>query len=461
MEGNRDDFGTVTASKTYMQLWKPYLCRMTTAGILEKIGIKQLNEMQEAMLKAAEKPGDIVLLSPTGSGKTLGFLLPLLQTLDPEKTGLQALIITPTRELALQIESVFRAMGTAFNVNTVYGGHSIRVEQNNFSGSPAVVIGTPGRLNDHLKRGNLDLSAVKTLVLDEFDKSLEMGFQEEMTLLIQELKTVSRRLLTSATDIETIPEFTGIANPTRLVFGTDAKSRLQVHQVVSPDADKLDTLLDLLCNLTPGRVIIFSNHRESCERISDFLYQSGIVNVLFHGGLEQDDRERALIKFRNGSAFHLVATDLAARGLDIPEISHVIHYQLPLTEDAFIHRNGRTARQSASGQAILIRSEKESLPEYIGEELPMLPIKPYEPLPEEPQWVTLYFGGGKKDKINKMDIVGFLSKVGMLEKDEIGIVTVLDHSSFAAVPVWKKEELLPLIRNQKIKGKKPKIGLAR
>lgn len=434
---------------------------MTTAGILEKLGIAQLNPMQEAMLSATEQPGDVVLLSPTGSGKTLGFLLPLLRTLDPGTTAIQALIITPTRELALQIESVFRAMGTPFNVNTVYGGHSLRVEQNNFSGSPAVVVGTPGRLNDHLKRGNLDLSKVQTLVLDEFDKSLEMGFQEEMTVLIRELKTVNRRLLTSATDLETIPEFTGITNPEKLVFGTDVRSRLQLHQVISPDVDKLDTLLDLLCNLSTGRVIIFSNHRDSCERISDFLWQSGVVNVIFHGGLEQDDRERALIKFRNGSAFHLVATDLAARGLDIPEISHVVHYQMPLTEDAFIHRNGRTARQSASGQAILIRTEKEQLPDYIAEAPETLELNAYEPLPEMPQWATLYFGGGKKDKINKMDIVGFLSKVGLLEKDEIGIVTVLDHSSFAAIPVVKKEELLPLIRGQKIKGKKPKIGLAR
>lgn len=434
---------------------------MTTTGILEKLGIAQLNPMQETMLQATEQKGDIVLLSPTGSGKTLGFLLPLVRSLDPEVTTLQALIITPTRELALQIESVFRKMGTPFGINTVYGGHSLRVEQNNFSGEPAVVIGTPGRLNDHLKRGNLDLRNVQTLVLDEFDKSLEMGFQDEMATLIRELPAVRQRLLISATNLEVIPEFTGITNPVRLEFGQDTTPRLTLQKVLSPDADKLETLLDLLCNLSPGRVMIFSNHRESTERISDFLSQSGIVNAVFHGGLEQDERERALIKFRNGSTFHLVTTDLAARGLDIPEISHVIHYQLPLTEDAFIHRNGRTARQTASGNAILLLTEKEQLPDYLPEEPELVKLDKYAPLPEEPQWVTLYFGGGKKDKINKMDIVGFLSKVGQLEKDDIGLVTVLDHSSFAAISVYRASETLPLIRNQKIKGKKPKIGLAR
>ena len=431
------------------------------SAALKNLGIASMNEMQQAALEASAQPNDLILLSPTGSGKTLGFLLPLLNTLDPDKKAVQALIITPTRELAIQIESVFRGMGTAFKVNATYGGHSIRVEENNFSQAPAVLVGTPGRIVDHLNRRNIDLSYVKTLVLDEFDKSLEMGFQEDMGAIIQKLGSVKKRMLISATDLEVIPEFTRISNPVKLSFLTGVNTQLTLKKVLSPDTDKLYTLRTLLCNLTSEPTLIFCNHRESVERISDFLSESGITNVFFHGGLEQDQRERTLIKFRNGSANYMVTTDLAARGLDIPDIQHVIHYQAPLTEDAFIHRNGRTARQTASGTAYLLLSQNEQQPEYIDDRPEIMKLNDDKPLPHNPQWTTLYFSGGKKDKINKIDLVGFLSKVGALEKHDIGLIIVQDYSSFAAVSMRKSAQLMAKIRNEKVKGKKLKIAIAK
>lgn len=428
---------------------------------LQRLKIEALNPMQEAALEAASSNDQVVLLAPTGSGKTLGFLLPLLELLDPTVGEIQALIITPTRELALQIEQVFRGMGTAFKVNVTYGGHSIKIEKNNFSEPPALLIGTPGRIVDHLNRKHLDLSHVKTLVLDEFDKSLEMGFQEDMTAIIQRLNGIQKRMLVSATNLEVIPKFTGIDTPKTVNFLTTENTQLTLHKIVSEDTEKLYSLVHLLCNLSAEPTLIFCNHRDTVERISEFMDSAEIENVYFHGGLEQDERERALIKFRNGSSHYFVTTDLAARGLDIPNIQHVIHYQLPHTEDVFIHRNGRTARQSASGNAYLVVSTKEQLPVYLDQKIPTLKLSEDESLPPAPKWKTIYFGGGKKDKINKVDVVGFLSKIGQLKPDEIGLITVLDHSCLVAVSAKKINQTLNQVRDAKIKGKKVKIGVAR
>ena len=430
-------------------------------ALLQRLGIEQLNPMQEKVLEVAATNDQLVVLAPTGSGKTLGFLLPLLKNLQPEVTGVQALVITPTRELALQIEQVFRAMGTEFKVNTTYGGHSMKIEKNNFSEPPALLIGTPGRIVDHLNRGNLDLSGVRTLVLDEFDKSLEMGFQEDMTIILKQLKRVRNRMLVSATNLETIPAFTDISNPVTVDFLTTETRGLSLHKIVTDDTEKLYSLVHLLCNLSAESTLIFCNHRETVERVSEFMASADIANVFFHGGLEQDERERSLIKFRNGSAHYLVTTDLAARGLDIPNIQHVIHYQLPHTEDVFIHRNGRTARQSATGNAYLVMAKTDRQPDYLTEAVPELQLSEDCPLPDAPIWKTIYIGGGKKDKINKIDVVGFLSKIGQLKQDDIGLITVLDHSCLVAVKAKKANQVVAEIRDQKIKGKKVKMGIAR
>lgn len=429
--------------------------------ILQKLKIASLNEMQEACIASFQKSDNSILLSPTGSGKTLAFLLSILSTLDPEKTGVQALIITPTRELALQIETVFRSMGTEFKVNSTYGGHSMRIEINNFSEPPALLIGTPGRLLDHLKRGTISVEAAETLVLDEFDKSLEMGFEADMTEITSYLKSLKKRLLVSATNLEVIPEFTKMTNPVIVnrIPGTEAVQQ-KVYSVKCAHEDKMQSLLELLCNLPSDKTIIFCNHREMVLNIHEFLLESGVHNVYYHGGMEQDDRERAIIKFKNGSSYYLVATDLAARGLDISEIQHVIHFQLPKVEAEYTHRNGRTSRQDHEGSVFVLLGEKEYLPEFIkaDEEYHIIDN---EPLPDAPLWKTIYIGGGKKDKINKVDVVGFLHKIGGLSGNDIGMITVLDKSILVSINAYEVEELVRNIRDEKIKGKRVKIGFAR
>ena len=427
---------------------------------ISNLKIEALNEMQIASIEANKGKEDCVLLSPTGSGKTLAFLLPLLGHLKENVDYVQALIVTPSRELAIQIEEVFRSLGTSFKVNSTYGGHSIKVEENNFSQAPAVLVGTPGRICDHVNRGNLDISKVKTLVLDEFDKSLEMGFQEEMGYIVGELTSLQKRMLISATEMKEIPAFTGIIDPIQLNFLTGNSTGLTLKMVISEDKDKLQTLFDLLCQNTNESTIIFCNHRDTVERISEFLDEMGVVNSFFHGGLEQADRERTMIKFRNGSSNYLVTTDLAARGLDIPEIKYIIHYHMPPKEDAFTHRNGRTARMSATGTSFLLMSRDEQLPDYIQQKPEIVKLKDDNAMPKKPEWVTLYLSGGKKDKINKIDIVGFLSKKGKLEKFDLGLIIVQDFSSFAAVKRNKISTLLQDIQNEKVKGKKLKIEIA-
>ncbi len=437
---------------------------MMIQKVLENLKITSLNKMQLATIEAAKKPNDVILLSPTGSGKTLGFLLPVLNNLDVNKMGVQTLILVPSRELAIQIEQVFKSMSTRFKVNCCYGGHSTKTEKNNLEHPPAVLVGTPGRIAFHIRNKNFDTSTITTLVLDEFDKSLEFGFQEDMSYIIHFLKKLDKRILTSATKMEEIPDFTGVTNSIELNYLSKTPTKpqgLKLKVLNSVNKDKLDALFALICKLGNKSSLVFCNHRESVERISELLWNKSLAHGIFHGGMEQEDRERALIKFRNGSHKILITTDLASRGLDIPEIENVIHYQLPFTEDIFIHRNGRTARMNTKGTSYLILSESEKLPAFIKESPDVEVLSTHNSLPEKSEWVTLYIASGKKDKINKVDIVGLLLQKGNLKKDELGLIEVLDYSSYAAVNANKIEALVQLIKNEKIKNKKVKIEISK
>ncbi len=419
--------------------------------------------MQQAAIKATAEHKNVLLLSATGSGKTLAFLLPLISSLNPANTKTQAIIIVPSRELALQIESVFKSMGTNFKVTCCYGGHLRETEENNLKQAPALLIGTPGRLADHIRRGNITTASIETLILDEFDKSLELGFLDEMSLIIGSLPAIKKRMLTSATQAVEIPSFIGMTDPVTLDFlnDSDEETGLTVKTLLSDGKDKLETLFRLLCMLGNRSTIIFCNHRESVERTSKFLKEKDIINEFYHGALEQPERDAALCKFRNGTSNVLVTTDLASRGLDIANIRYIIHYHLPGSEDIFTHRNGRTARMDASGTAILILSPEEKLPGYIAAGVEKIELPATTVLPEKPKWSTLFIAAGKKDKVNKVDIVGFLSNKGDLKKEDIGLIEVKDFFSFAAIKKIKVSHTLQLIKEQKIKNKKVKIAVAK
>lgn len=430
--------------------------------ILSQLNISELNEMQQTFIKATQETGDLVLLSATGSGKTLAFLLPVLKNLNPELLHTQAIIITPSRELALQVEKVFKSLQSGFKVTCCYGGHLRETEERNLVEAPALIIGTPGRIADHFRRQNINPQYINTLVLDEFDKSLELGFQEEISFITSSLITLEKRFLTSATDMDIIPAFLGMDNPRKLNFlSGEIPDALAIQFVKADDNDKIQSLFNLICMLGNRPLIIFCNHREAVNRLSDLLKEKGIVNVFYHGALEQPEREAALSKFRNGSSNILVTTDLASRGLDIPHIRYIIHYHIPLNEEAFTHRNGRTARMDASGTAILILSPDEKLPSYITGEIQEIAVPVNLPIPEKPKWSTLYFSAGKKDKVNKIDIVGFLANKGHLKKEDIGLIDVSDFFSFVAIRKSKVSMVLQAIKDEKIKNKKVRISVAK
>ncbi|MFS8083005.1 MAG: DEAD/DEAH box helicase [Ginsengibacter sp.] len=431
-------------------------------NILSNLGIETLNEMQLSMEQAIKSHDEIILLSATGSGKTLAFLIAILENLEEKNDRTQALIVVPSRELAIQIEQVFKIMGTGNKITSCYGGHKREIEENNLIEPPTIIVGTSGRLCDHIRRGNITTKDIKTLVLDEFDKSLELGFQEEMEFIFSSLPSLNKKILTSATDAAEIPAFIKMANPEKIDFLTGAEeNKLAIKKLVSPDRDKLQTLFKLLCSLGNRPTIIFCNHRDAAERTAAFLKEHGIVNEFYHGGMEQLQRDNALGKFRNGTSNILVTTDLASRGLDIPFIRYIIHYQLPLTEDSYTHRNGRTARMEASGTTILILGPEENMPAYISEEVESIELPEETILPEKPKWSTLFIGAGKKNKINKVDVVGFLTNKGQLKKEDIGLIDVKDFSSFVAIRKSKMNTTLHLIKDQKIKNKKVKMEIAK
>ncbi|MEK6478739.1 DEAD/DEAH box helicase [Catalinimonas sp. 4WD22] len=427
------------------------------ADILAKLGIAQLNPMQiEAQSTIAGSP-EVVLLSPTGTGKTLAFLLPIIKALDPACDEIQCVIIVPSRELAIQIEQVMREMGTGFKVNAVYGGRTGSKDRLEIKHRPAVLIGTPGRVADHLKREAFETRDINTLVLDEFDKSLEVGFESEMKDILRLLTKVKKKVLTSATQGVAIPGFVNLKDPIVIDYLEKRSLRLQIKLVISPVKDKLDTLVELLAHIGDQNGIIFCNFKDSIQRVSDYLTEHHISHGTFYGGMEQVDRERALIKFRNGTHNILLSTDLAARGLDVPEIGFIIHYHLPLRHEEFIHRNGRTARMHSDGTAYVIQYKNEDSPDYI-KDIPIEKLK-QNPTPKASAWSTLFISGGRKDKISKGDVAGLFIKQGKLAQDEVGVIELKNDCAFVAVKTATIKKLIPKVNNVKLKKKKVRVSV--
>lgn len=429
--------------------------------ILDKLGI-QLNPMQEETMHAVLHGNkDVVVLSPTGSGKTLAYLMPLVQLIDPKVDEPQLVVVTPGRELALQSTEVLKSMGTGLRTMACYGGRAAMDEHRVMNKVlPQVIFGTPGRLTDHLDKGNFSAEHVKYLVIDEFDKCLEMGFQDEMGRLIASLPYLERHFLLSATEAEEIPRFVHMGRVETIDYRMDEEQvpdRVRIYQVKSPQKDKLETLAQLLLSLGDESSIVFLNYRDSVERTNEFLRSRGFATSAFHGGLEQHEREDALYKFSNGSANIFVSTDLGARGLDIPDIDNIIHYHLPECEDSYIHRVGRTARWEATGKAFFLLGPSETIPSYVDAEVEDYEIPSDLPAPAKPRMATIYIGKGKKDKISKGDIVGYLCKIGQLQSSEIGKIDVKDRYAYVAVSRTKLKQVLKLTAGQKIKGIKTVI----
>lgn len=425
-------------------------------------GIEQLNEMQNCVLARSSEQGDIILLSPTGSGKTIAFLVPVLKALKENSTNLQAVIIAPSRELVMQIGKVAREIATGYKVTCCYGGHNVIDEKQSLSVTPSIIVSTPGRLLDHINRNHIDVHSTRILVLDEFDKSLELGFQDEMRRILRHMPNISRRYLTSATNIDEIPDFVRIFKPQVVDFREDKEEldqRTTVLRVNSDEKDKLQALLKLLKNVPNGRTIVFANYREAVERIYYFLKDNDVPVGVYHGGLDQIDREKAIAMFNNGSYTVMITTDLGARGLDIAEVMNIIHYHIPTSEETYTHRNGRTARVNATGNVYVLVNTSDRLPDYM-EFDGVFELKDDATMQLTAPYATLFFQAGKKEKISRGDIVGFISNNGGIDGKSIGAIDLHDHYALVAVPKEKASEILERISRLKIKNKRVRITLA-
>lgn len=436
-----------------------------------------LNEMQQAMLDAAVKPelnGCLLLLAPTGTGKTWGYLLPLCRLMKDTGEGVEAIVVVPTRELAIQAETMFRHLNSGLPGICLYGGrpaaeeHKILMER-----KPRIAFCTPGRLNDHLNRQYLDAKTVRWLVVDEYDKCLEMGFREEVTALAGKLSHIKGCWMTSATtatDAAVLSEQLPVScgrngqrpTPFTLNFldtsqtpaSLGGEARITTLAVRSPQRDKLPTLGKLLSTLTGTSCMVFAAHRESVLRIAEGLKKEGFALQPYHGGMQQDQRERALWKFRNGCAHILVATDIAARGLDIPEVGAIVHYHLPADEDAATHRAGRSARWSNCGKAFFLLGPDEELPSYVDPDCKTMDVESVPVRPVGPAMSALYIGRGRRHKLSKTDVLGFLCKKGGARGTDIGCIEVADDYALAAVRSGCAKSILQRVAGEKIKGLK-------
>lgn len=430
---------------------------MNTQTILSNLNIDRLSEMQENAIALIRNNINAVILAPTGSGKTLAFLLPLVEDIDTNNPNPQAVVVAPTRELSLQTHKVLCAMKTQCRSVVLHGGKPASLQHRQIETTkPHIIVATPGRLNDHIAKGNICTTHIKTLVVDEFDKMFELKFQDQLQQLLDCLPSRKRCILISATDMKEIPSFVAFRHhpPATLdCLGHNSLApspNISQHIVRSPQKDKIETLHKLLCSLGGQQSVVFVNYREAAERVARLLVDQGHSVAMFHGGMEQQDRETALSLFGNHSVNILISTDLAARGIDIPTLQNVIHYHLAQNAEAYTHRCGRTARWSANGNSYIIISPEETTPPYCSNCTEATPLDNTPP-PAKPLWTTLYIGRGKGDKLSKTDIVGFLCKIGKLKADQIGVIDIKPRHSYVAVSQSAIKTLLRNIAGEKIK----------
>lgn len=432
---------------------------------LRRLDIERLNDMQSAAIEHCRGNSSMVLLSPTGTGKTLAFLLPLLERLDDSCKGVQAMIVLPSRELAKQVFEVWRAMSTPFHMTALYGGRPLEQEIASLGGvSTALIVGTPGRLLDHLNRSSFTVDKCTHLIIDEFDKCLEMGFQDEMSKLIDKLPAVKSRFLISATDAAEIPQFAGASDIVKLDYRKGSEQpvvRTSFYTITTTPDKRLEKLFSLLCSFGGEPAIVFCNFRETVDEVYRYLTKASLHCVAYNGAMEQKQRELALYRFTSGCSNILVSTDLAARGLDIKDVRHVVHYQRALSADIFTHRNGRTARWEAEGAVYMMAFENKELPDFVPTELEEYTLPKRNTLPPAPEWTALYVGKGKRDKLSRGDLAGFFMKKGGLKPGDVGTILVFDNYAYVAVKLKQMRALLKKVEGEKIKGVKTLIMPAR
>lgn len=441
---------------------------------LNELNFTQPTPIQEAAIPLLLKGHDVAGQAETGSGKTAAFGLPVLQQVNTERQAVQAIIIVPTRELAVQVRHELKQLAQQIpnlKISAFYGGHAFSQERASLAFPPQVLVGTPGRLTDHLNRRTLDLSEVKQVVLDEADKLLEMGFAEELDQILAALPRKRQAILFSATMPEEVKELiaNSLQKPQFVQVSPNAiPDQVQLIGIKLQQPEKQQALIDLLKGINPAGTVVFCNTRGASDDVAAMLRKQGFAAGTLHGGMEQQDRDKAMTLFRNGTTQVLVATDLAARGLDIAALHTIIHYELPDDEAAYLHRSGRTGRAGRSGVVYTLatwRDEKTlrdwglvRMDEWLSAEA--LAAKASKQNTETTTaFTTLHINAGRKDKLSARDIVGALIAEAGLKADQIGRIEVQDKASYVAVPANQSQHILSALSSSRIKGRKFRVSI--
>lgn len=462
---------------------------------IEELGYKAPTEVQEKTIGVMLENRDAIVSSRTGSGKTAAYAIPLCQNIIWEEGNPQALVLVPTRELAVQVGEDIGSIGRFKRIRPVvlFGKQPFSIQEKKLKNRTHVVVGTPGRVLDHIERGTFNLEKIKYLVIDEGDELLNMGFEQQVRAIISRLPESRTTLLFSATlpdNIESLAQFC-TRNPERINISSSTEQKASIKHFLYPSGkeEKLDLLMDLLITKNPASCIIFANTRETVEHIFNELQGSGLLVKRLHGGMLQQDRLDTIDEFKKGRFRYLVATDLASRGIDIEAVPLIINYEVPEEKETYVHRTGRTARAGAAGEAITLvapwekkyaeaieefskiefiscqRPEKEQVEESRKEFL-----KTAKELPEEKQdkaakvggdITKLYINGGKKKKIRPGDLVGAITSIEGVDAEDIGIIEVQDNVSYVDILNNKGTLVIRKLSEGTIKGKKLRVEKAK
>lgn len=438
---------------------------------LESLGYTHMTEIQAEALPLALSGKDLIAQAKTGSGKTAAFALPVLTKLNPRDFGTQAIVLCPTRELASQVSAEIRRLARYqqnIKVVTLCGGQSIGPQIGSLEHGAHIVVGTPGRIKDHLRKKTLILARVNTLVLDEADRMLEMGFIDDIKIIIDETPKSRQTLMFSATypdDINSLSSQFQRSPVSVNVESTHSNELISQKFFICSKSRKLDSLVDVLNSYHPETAVVFCNTKVQVREVTDHLCQTGISAKAIHGDLEQRDRDQVLVQFKQRSCSVLVATDVAARGLDIEDLPAVVNFELPRNTEVYVHRIGRTGRAGKEGLALSIFSDSErykfdQLGQYMNQNLEFEAIdslrKTGKTMPPPP-FTTLCIAGGRKDKVRPGDILGALTGEAGIDGKAVGKIDVLDRAAFVAIETSLSGKALGCLINGRIKGRKFKV----
>lgn len=438
--------------------------------VLSELGYTAPTPIQQLAIAPLLAGEDLIGQSKTGSGKTTAFAIPLLERVDVGRRGLQALVLCPTRDLCAQVAGEIRKLGRYqqnLQVLIVSGGKPLRPQAQALERGVHVVVATPGRLLDHLERGSVSLADVGVVVLDEADRLLDMGFQDDIAHIIAQTPASRQTALFSATFDDAVLDLSARyqRSPQR-VSVADAGAAIEQWRHEVSEMQRPEALVQILRSLSLGSVMVFCNTRQAVDTVSGQLKRAGLAADSLHGGLEQRERDLALAQFRNGSTRILVATDVAARGLDIAELGAIINYEVPAHPEVYVHRIGRTGRAGAEGMAVTLYRPDEAfriadIEAYTGRAIPL-----WQPRPKSektaaaaPQLVTLCIAGGRKDKIRPGDILGALTGEAGLAAQQVGRIEIADRLSYVALHADCAPAALKRLREGRIKGRRFRVHL--